>query len=157
MKILKKTLTVALVAFVVMQFFRVDKNRAEGDFVAAFISETNPQDEVHIILKESCFDCHSNNTRYPWYAEVAPISYWLDDHIRHGKGSLNFSDWDTYSKNDKVHIMDELIEEVKGKHMPLPSYTWAHSEAKLTDDQIRAVVEWAQRAQSLIKLGDRPQ
>lgn len=157
MKILKKALTVALIAFVVMQFFRVDKNKAEGDFVAAFIQQTQPDDQVHIILKTACFDCHSDNTRYPWYAEIAPVSYWLDDHIRHGKGSLNFSNWDSYSKKDKSHIMDELIEEVKGRHMPLPSYTWGHSEANLTDEQILAVVQWAQRTQALINLGDRPQ
>lgn len=157
MKILKKGLTVALIAFIVMQFFRVDKNRAEGDFVAAFIAETQPDDEVHIILKTACFDCHSNNTRYPWYAEIAPISYWLDDHIRHGKGELNFSEWDSYSSKKKDHKMEELIEEVKKKHMPLDSYTWAHKDAVLTDEQINAVISWADRYRALLSLGDRPQ
>ena len=113
MKILKKVLTAALIAFVVMQFFRVDKNRTEGDFVAVFIAETQPDDEVYTILKSACFDCHSNNTRYPWYAEIAPVSYWLDDHIRHGKGELNFSDWSSYSNKKKDHKLEELIEEVK--------------------------------------------
>lgn len=157
MKILKKVLTAALIAFVVMQFFRVDKNRAEGEFATAFIAETQPGDEVHMILKTTCFDCHSNNTRYPWYAEIAPVSYWLDDHIRHGKGELNFSDWSAYSNKKKDHKLEELIEEVKERHMPLNSYTWVHKDAELTDDQIQKVIDWAKRTKALISLGDRPQ
>lgn len=157
MKILKKVLIFALISFVVMQFFRVDKNTAEGDFVAAFVADTRPNDEVHLILKSACFDCHSDNTRYPWYAEIAPVSYWLDDHIRHGKGDMNFSKWDTYSTKKKDHKMEELIEEVKQRHMPLDSYTWVHTDAKLSDEQIKAVVDWAERYRALLSLGDRPQ
>ena len=157
MKILKKLLILALIAFVVMQFFRVDKNKAEGDYLAAFVAETNPPDEVMQTLKTACLDCHSNNTRYPWYAEVAPISYWLADHIDHGKGELNFSEWVSYSKRRKDHKMEELIEEVKKKHKPLDSYTWVHKDAVLSDAQITAMVDWAQRYRALLSLGDRPQ
>lgn len=157
MKILKKLLILALIAFVVMQFFRVEKNRVAGDYLAAFVAETNPPDEVMQTLKTACLDCHSNNTRYPWYAEVAPISYWLADHIDHGKGELNFSEWDSYSKRRKDHKMEELIEEVKKKHMPLDSYTWVHKDAVLSDAQITAMVNWAESYRALLNLGDRPQ
>lgn len=146
-----------LIAFVVMQFFRVDKNKSEGDTMAAFISETNPPDDVIAILKATCYDCHSNNTQYPWYAEIAPVSYWLNDHIEHGKEELNFSDWAEYSLKRKDHKMEEVIEEVKEKHMPLDSYTWIHSEANLTDEQIEAMVAWANQYRSLVKLTDQPQ
>ena len=90
-------------------------------------------------------------------AEVAPISYWLADHIDHGKGELNFSEWVSYSKRRKDHKMEELIEEVKKKHMPLDSYTWVHKDAVLSDAQITAMVDWAQRYRALLSLGDRPQ
>ncbi len=140
-----------------MQFFRVDKNTAEGEFVAAFIQETNPSDEVMVVLKSACFDCHSNSTNYPWYAEIAPVSYWIDEHIEHGKEELNFSNWAEYSVKRKDHKMEELIEEVKKKHMPLDSYTWIHSDANLTDAQITAVTSWAAQYRSLLNLSGRPQ
>ncbi|MDC7999066.1 heme-binding domain-containing protein [Gilvibacter sediminis] len=157
MKILKKVLTLALVAFVVMQFFRVEKNEAQGDYLEAFVAETNPPTEVMETLKTACLDCHSNNTRYPWYAEIAPISFWLDDHIRHGKGELNFSEWGSYAKGRKDHKMQEIIEQVENRWMPMTSYTKVHKDAILTEEQITSIVSWAGQYRALINLGDRPQ
>ena len=85
MKIVKKIAIALLVVLVGMQFFRPEKNQAEGDYVAAFVAETQPSPEVQGILKSACYDCHSANTNYPWYSNVAPISYWLADHIEEGK------------------------------------------------------------------------
>ena len=94
-------------------------------------------------MKESCFDCHSSVTRYPWYNNITPVNYWLEDHIKHGKGHFNVSKWDKYKTKKKDHKLDELIEMVEEKEMPLDSYTWTHSEAKLTDAQIKAIIDWA--------------
>lgn len=137
----------ALLVLVVMQFIRPDKNQ-EGNYdsVQPFLNETKPIASVEGILKETCFDCHSNQTRYPWYAEIAPVSYWLADHIKHGKGELNFSEWSGYSVKRKDHKLEEIIEMVEDKEMPLDSYTWTHEEARLTDDQIKAIVTWVQTA-----------
>ncbi len=146
----KKFLIFALISFVVMQFFRIDKNKAEGDYVQAFLAETNPSDEVMYVLKTSCFDCHSNNTNYPWYAEIAPVSYWLDDHIRHGKGDLNFSDWED-------HKMEEVIEMLEKGEMPLDSYTWVHRDAILSEDQKSAFYDWVKQYRAMLALGDLPQ
>ena len=147
MKWIKRFLVFALLVLVVMQFFRPDKNQ-EGNYdsVQSFISETKPIASVKSTLKETCFDCHSNQTRDPWYAEVAPVSYWLADHIRHGKGELNFSEWSSYSVKRKDHKLDEIIELVESREMPLDSYTWTHKEAKLSDTQIREIVNWAKVA-----------
>ena len=153
----KRFLIFALISFVVMQFFRVDKNIAEGDYVQAFVDDTNPPDEVMIILKTACNDCHSNNTIYPWYAEVAPVSYWLDDHIRDGKKHLNFSAWDSYSVKKKDHKMEELEEMVAEGEMPLDSYTWVHKDAVLSDQQRDAMVAWVKQYRAMLALGDRPQ
>ncbi|MFD0862424.1 heme-binding domain-containing protein [Sungkyunkwania multivorans] len=157
MKIVKKILVALLIIFVVMQFIRPEKNIDSTDHLSAFIQETKPSAEVENILKKACYDCHSNHTVYPWYAEVAPVSYWLDDHIEHGKGHLNFSAWDTYSVKKKDHKMEEVIEYVENRWMPLNSYTWGHAEAKLTDEQIQTITDWAKALRLTYQLADRPQ
>ncbi len=157
MKIVKKILIVLLLALVVIQFFRPEKNVSDPNDLEAFITQTRPPKDVQIILKTACYDCHTNNTEYPWYAEVAPISFWLDDHIKHGKGHLNFSEWDTYSNKKKDHKLEELIEEVKSGAMPLDSYTWVHGDAKLTKEQTIQLLEWAETVRFIYQLGVRPQ
>ncbi len=157
MKILKKILLALLVIVVIMQFFRPEKNMDTSDHLQAFIEETQPSEEVQVILRTACYDCHSNNTVYPWYAEVAPVSYWLDDHIEHGKGHLNFSEWNEYNKKKKDHKLDELIEEVEEGEMPLASYTLIHHGAKLTEAQKQMLYDWAKRMRTIYQLGDRPQ
>ena len=133
-----------MIVLVGMQFFRPEKNRAEGDYVAAFVAETQPSPEVQGTLKSACYDCHSANTNYPWYSNVAPISYWLADHIEEGKEHLNFSDWANYTDKKKDHKLEELVEEVKEGEMPLNEYTWTHADARLTQEQITALLTWAQ-------------
>ena len=88
MKILKKIALLLLVILVGMQFYRPDKNQTQGDHTAEFITETNPPEDVKTILQQTCYDCHSNNTEYPWYNNIAPISYWLSDHVKDGKKHL---------------------------------------------------------------------
>jgi len=141
-KIVKYILLLGLVALVVMQFIRPEKNQSGYDSVAVFESETKPSDAVRAILKESCYDCHSDHTRYPWYAEVAPISYWLADHVEEGKEHFNTSEWESYSIKKKDHKLEELMEEVEEGEMPLESYTWTHGG--LTEDQRELIVQWAQ-------------
>lgn len=157
MKLVKKAATFLLIAFVVMQFFRPEKNQAEVTHAALFETETRPEDEVLIVLKSACYDCHSDHTRYPWYNNIAPVNYWLDDHIRHGKGNLNFSDWESYSADKKDHKLEEIIEEVKKGKMPLDKYTWVHADARLTEAQKIAVTEWAAKTRVLYQLGQRPE
>jgi hypothetical protein len=148
MKILKKFGWALLFIFIVAQFFGPEKNEGDLTSLATFIEETNPPEEVHKIMKSSCFDCHSNSTRYPWYNSITPINYWLADHVKVGKKKLNFSKWSEYSLKRKEHKMDELHEEVEKKNMPLDSYTWTHSEANLTDTQVKQIVDWAKGAQA---------
>lgn len=144
MKIVKKIAIALLVVLVGMQFFRPEKNQVEGDYVAAFVAETQPSPEVQGILKSACYDCHSANTNYPWYSNVAPISYWLADHIEEGKEHLDFSDWANYTAKKKDHKLEELVEEVKEGEMPLNEYTWTHADARLTQEQITALLTWAE-------------
>lgn len=153
MKILKKTAILLLVVFIGMQFFRPDKNvTVAPNYVAAFELETNPSSDVEELLKTTCYDCHSDNTVYPWYSNIAPISYWMDEHIEHGKGELNFSDWASYSAKKKDHKLEELVEEVEEGEMPLKEYTWTHSEARFTDEQRQLLITWAKETRLKYRL-----
>ena len=145
MKLLKKILLLLLVVFVIAQFFGPEKNQGDLASIDAFLNETNPPEQVKLILKKACFDCHSDFTTYPWYNNITPVNYWLADHVRHGKGDLNFSEWDTYNFKKKDHKMEEIMDLVKSKEMPLDSYTWTHAEARLTDEQITAVIAWTKQ------------
>ncbi len=140
-KVIKFVLILALVALVVMQFIRPEANDGGYETVAAFEAETTPSDEVKAILRTNCYDCHSNQTEYPWYSYIAPISYYLDDHIRHGKGEFNVSKWEEFTVKKKDHKLEEVIEEVEEGHMPLDSYTMLHGE--LSEDEVKALIQWA--------------
>ena len=143
MKILKKLGLLLLIVFIIVQFFRPDKNDGNIASVNAFLMDTSPNEDVKLVLKSACFDCHSDHTRYPWYNNITPVNYWLADHIDHGKGHFNVSKWNDYSDKKKDHKLEELIEMVEAKEMPLPSYTWTHGDAKLSEEQIDAMVAWA--------------
>lgn len=157
MKILKKILVALLLVLIAMQFYRPDKNSAETDLKTAFLTETNPSAELQNIFESSCFDCHSNTTSYPWYNNIAPVSYWLADHIKDGKKHLNFSEWETYSAKKKDHKLEEVIEMVEEGEMPLQEYTWTHNEAKLSEAQVAAVIDWAKKTRLLYQLGQQPE
>lgn len=143
MKFIKMLLLVLLVVFIIAQFFGPEKNQTSPATFDAFLAETNPPKAVEQILEGTCFDCHSDHTRYPWYDKITPVNYFLADHIKDGKKHFNISQWEDYSTKKKDHKFKELIEEVEGKWMPLESYTYIHSDAKLSDEQIQSVVKWA--------------
>lgn len=142
MKLLKKIGLVLLLVFIVAQFFSPEKNQGNTEDLTAFLNETKPSPEVKTILETTCFDCHSSNTKYPWYDKITPINFWLNEHVEDGKKHLDFSKWSDYSVKRKDHKFEEIAEEVEEKKMPLPSYTWTHGDANLSDAQIKAVVDW---------------
>ncbi len=136
MKFNKKSIGLIIVGIIVlMQFIRPSHAVPETDPNADFITIFQPSEEISGILKNACYDCHSHNSKYPWYSNIAPVSYWLSNHINEGREELNFSVWETYSLKRKNHKLEEIAEMVEEKEMPLNSYTWMHEEAKLTDEQ----------------------
>lgn len=157
MKILKKIGLLLLVVFIIAQFFGPEKNEGDISSVDAFFADTNPPENVKTILKTACLDCHSNHTLYPWYNNITPVNYWLDSHVEEGKEHFNISKWNDYSDKKKDHKLDELAEEVEEGHMPLPSYTWTHSDAKLTAEQIEAIEAWVKTARMKYAFLKEPQ
>jgi len=140
-KIIKKILIALGILLFAIQFIRLEKNSGGYDEIAIFKSDTKPSKEVFSLLKKHCFDCHTNQTKYPWYAEIAPISFWLDRHIEHGKDEFNMSTWESYSLKKKDHKLEELIEEVEEGEMPLNSYTWTHGG--LSENEKDLLLQWA--------------
>lgn len=157
MKIIKTILLVLLVVFIIAQFFRPEKNEGSTEDFTAFLQDTNPPENVKYVLTETCFDCHSNHTRYPWYDRITPVNFWLAEHIEDGKKHFNISLWNDYSTKKKDHKFEELIEMVEDKEMPLESYTYTHQEAKLTDEQIAAVVDWAKKVRLKYSMEPQPE
>ncbi len=98
--------------------------------------------EVKGILDKACMDCHSNETQYPWYAEVTPVNMWIDGHIEHGREHLNFSEWNSLSEEDRRHAIKETIEVVHEKEMPMLFYWLIHWDAKLTDAERETLVDY---------------
>ena len=139
---IKKIAIGFIVLLVIIQFFRIDKTNPTIIQENDFISITNPPENIKNLLKTSCYDCHSNQTTYPWYTNVAPISWWVKQHINEAREELNFSEWGTFTEKRKKHKLEEVYEEVEEGEMPLKSYLIAHSEAKLTTEQKNELVAW---------------
>jgi hypothetical protein len=138
----KKILLGLLFILVIIQFFRIDKSNPEINMVNDFIKINNPPEEIATLLKTSCYDCHSNTTKYPWYSNVSPISWWVKHHIDEAREELNFSEWGSFKAKRKDHKLEEAIEELEEGEMPLNSYTWTHSEANLTAEQKTELLNW---------------
>jgi len=140
---LKNFFILLLLALVISQFLRPDKNESSYDSITAFETQAAVTPEVQTILESQCYDCHSNVTRYPWYMEVSPVSHWMAYQIEEGKEHFNISEWETYTENQKDHKLEEFIEEIEKKEMPLKPYTWIHGELSNTDAE--RLISWAKQ------------
>jgi heme-binding protein len=141
----KKILTGFVVVFVAVQFVRPAKNlSAAPPGPNDLVTRYGAPPEVKKILEVACYDCHSNRTRYPWYAEVEPNGWWLASHIRDGKDNLNFNEFAGYSKHTQAKKLEAIGDELTGHTMPLNSYTWIHKDAILSEAQIKLLTDWTE-------------
>lgn len=106
-------------------------------------SEVDAPAAVGAILRQACYDCHSHETRWPWYSKVAPVSWMVTRHVKTGRGDLNFSDWPRLDFEEQEHALKDIQEQVSKGKMPLRSYTWLHREARLSDAQRATLLAWA--------------
>lgn len=138
----KKILLGLLIVFVALQFVRPAKNQGPADDPNDLIVRTAPDPAVKQLLETACYDCHSNRTRYPWYAEIQPVGWWLADHVKEGKSHLNFSTIGHLPPKRIAHKLDECAAEVGEGEMPLASYKIAHADARLTPAQRKLLSDW---------------
>jgi hypothetical protein len=146
----KKILLILLVILVGIQFIRPTKNQSvkpePGDIFALYPASDN----VKQLVRTACYDCHSNNTNYPWYSNIQPVAWWLDHHVKEGKEELNFSEFAAYTAKRANHKLDETEEHIENKEMPLKSYTLIHHDADLTEAQRDTIISWTKTTRKLI-------
>ena len=140
---LRLVLLMVLASFLIIQFFRPEKNLGEIETAEDFIQVTGIPDTLARVLMNSCYDCHSNRTRYPWYNNIAPVSWYLNAHVVEGKAHLNFSSWALLEKRKKISQLNDICSEVEDHTMPLKSYLFIHGSAALSEDEINAICDWA--------------
>ncbi|UKJ06108.1 heme-binding domain-containing protein [Solitalea lacus] len=151
MSLRKKILYGFLAVIVIIQFIRPAKNQSDGISANDISKHYSVPVDVQEALKTACMDCHSNNTVYPWYANIQPVAWWLQHHVDEGKDELNFSEFGAYSPKKANHKLKEVIESQQEGWMPIDSYTFLHKDAVLTQQQKDAIVNWAKVIQQQIK------
>jgi hypothetical protein len=131
--------------FIVIQFMRPPRNNNPARSVTDLEAVYPVPEAVVDILKRSCYDCHSNVTRYPWYTDIQPVGWLLSRHIREGKKELNFSEFGSYSDRKRQSKVRAIETSISDGTMPLPSYTWMHKNAKLTQQEKKVIYDWLQK------------
>jgi hypothetical protein len=138
----KKVLIVLLMLVVIMQLLQPTRNISEGisdnDITKVYAMPA----DVQVVFETKCYDCHSNNTRYPWYVHIQPIGWWMASHIKDAKDDLNFSAFKTYTPKQAAHKLEEISETVTEGEMPIKSYVWLHKDAKVTSEEKKAINDW---------------
>ncbi len=149
---IKKLLLGILIVFVVIQFIQPARNK-NGQVLATDISKmySLPQN-VQTTLKTACYDCHSNNTQYPWYDNIQPLGWMLARHIKQGKEELNFSEFGSYSLRRQISKLKSIENSIKDGTMPLSSYTLIHINAKLSQNDKALIIDWAQKTRGSLAI-----
>jgi len=148
-KNIKKILFVGLIIFLLIQLYQPARNNGfEQDITANFTKVYNVPKNIETILRTSCYDCHSNNTNYPWYSNIQPARFFMESHINEGKENLNFNEWGNYSGRKQKNKLDRIAKQIKSNEMPLASYTLIHKNATLSATQKKEVLDWINKIQN---------
>lgn len=146
-RVIRWLLLIGVGLLVVAQFFGPAKTNPAIDQSQALESHVPVDPKVAAILDRSCKDCHSNKTEWPWYSHVAPVSWFVIDHVDEGRIHLNFSEWGTYDAEQRRDLLRDICTEVKQGSMPLSSYTPLHPGSELTGEDVATICEWTQKPQ----------
>lgn len=148
----KITILVFSSTFLIIQFIQPARNNNE-QVLATDITKIIPvPGRIESILKNSCYDCHSNKTRYPWYSYIQPCGWWLASHIKKGKASLNFNEFGSYSNRKQQNKFRAIGKTIEDGSMPIGSYTLIHTDAKLTKDQKTFMLDWINKMKDSLSL-----
>ena len=151
MKLLKWIGLVFLILLVGLQFISTRSNQSSALPSTDFVKTFKVPDGVENILSVSCYNCHSNNTNYPWYSRVQPVGLYLENHINKGKAEMNFSEFGDYSARKQKSKLKSMISQVEKDKMPLPSYTFIHRDARLSKDDKKTLVNYFNSIQDSLK------
>jgi hypothetical protein len=143
---LLKSLAIPAILIIAFQFIRPVPNKIDQVSETDITKVVTVSDSVKGILESACFDCHSNNTNYPWYAYVQPVGWLLAKDIKKGKEALNFSEFAGYSSKRQESKLSDIEDMVDGNIMPLSSYKKMHKNARLSANEKAMIIHWAQQA-----------
>lgn len=154
MKLLKKIILYLAVVFIAIQFIQPAYNKSgqvlPTDFAKIYAVPIN----VRTILQNACYDCHSNNTIYPWYANIQPAGWMLTTHIKNGKADLNFSDFGNYTSRRQVSKLKGIANQVKDDEMPIAFYKVMHKKANLTKEEKVLIMGWMNKTADSLSTSD---
>jgi hypothetical protein len=138
----RNVLIVSLSILALIQLKTTDKSPIHSDPQSDFFTIEEAPEQVGELITAICYDCHSNQTSYPWYSHIAPVSWWLDGHIDHGREKMNFSVWDGYSKEQQDSLKNKSAKLIEKKWMPILTYKITHSDARLSEEQRNMLIAW---------------
>jgi len=141
-KHIKKIGLAVLIVFIGIQFVPKNYNESKTVLKTDFMITFKAPKQIESLLKTSCYDCHSNNTYYPWYNKIQPVAWFLEGHINEAKEELNFSVFGDYSKRRKKSKLKSIISQIRDDEMPLTSYTLMHQDAKLSENDKKSLQTW---------------
>ena len=143
---------VVVIIVIVIQFFQPEKNLQEKEDGNDLLTVLEVPEEVSALLINGCYDCHSNQTQYPWYSRISPVSWFLNGHIVNGKEELNLSEFGQLDTLKRLRVMSDISEVVESGSMPLQSYLLLHRDARLTPDEVEVISNWTDgEADKLLK------
>lgn len=149
---IKAGLLALLIIFIAIQFIQPARNH-NGQVVKDDISNISKvPKQVEGVLKKSCYDCHSNQTEYPWYTYIQPLGLWMDSHIRKGNDELNFDEFAVYSKRRQLSKLKSISESIEDGSMPLSSYTFIHQKARLSKNEKALILDWVKSTRDSLSL-----
>jgi hypothetical protein len=126
-----------------MQLIRPDRTNPPIDAAKSVQATATVPAEVGALLKRSCYDCHSSETRWPWYSNVVPLAWGVANHVKEGRAALNFSEWGSYPVRQRTRLLEKMCDEVREGKMPLKQYIWLHRDATLTEADWKLVCDWS--------------
>lgn len=140
--IIKIIVLILFIGFIGLQFIPRTYNQSDKLLETDITKTFEVPNDVQNILKTSCYDCHSNNTNYPWYHKVQPAAWYLEGHIKEGREELNFSKFGSYSDRRQKSKFKSILSQIESDQMPLPSYTYIHWDAKLSTQEKQILKDW---------------
>ena len=152
MRLLRKIFLGLLIVFVLIQFIQPVRNLSNEVPSDEITKTVNVPENVQGVLKPACYDCHSNNTHYPWYSRVQPFGWLLAKHIRDGKSGLNFDEFGAYSLRRRISKINGIKNSMEDGTMPLSSYTFLHRNARLSTTERALIIDWATRTEDSLRL-----
>jgi hypothetical protein len=141
--LLKRIVLGFVIVLAGIQFFRPDRNNPLVDPARSVDATATVPVAVAAVLKRSCYDCHSSETRWPWYSAIVPMGWGVADHVKEGRSHLNFSEWGVYPPKKRVGILEKICDEVREGQMPLKQYLWLHRDARLSEADWKSVCDWS--------------